>query len=261
MVDNALIVNLLGENSQFCMHYAEPVARLQRVVLTHRTSSDESANLRLGNQSARSFSPRLSRGTLRFHFPRCIEFRMHCRNGHASVNELGVNRNFFVVEQQLTLQMGDGMEWYQVIKTIRGHRYLYEQRTWRDGKRVRTQSRYVGPALDSGARGPDPILASVVVGPVWRAESGYRHERGATAWDVIRYESEDLGNAYLREQVESVCRESDLRNNAADDLVWVTAPAKVARRYGSNISQFDLPAGWRIIAMDRDDGWLVLRAS
>jgi hypothetical protein len=153
------------------------------------------------------------------------------------------------------------MGWYQVIKTIRGHRYLYEQRTWREGKRVRTQSRYVGPVQDSVARAPDPVLGSVVVGPVWRAESGYRHERGATAWDVITYECDDLGNTYLRDQVESVCREDDLRRLAANDLVWVTAAAKVARRYGSHVSQVDLPAGSLIVAVDRDGGWLVLRGS
>src|SRR5205809_902421 len=35
---------------------------------------------------------------------------------------------------------------YQVIKTVKGRRYIYEQRTWREGKHVRTESRYVGPA-------------------------------------------------------------------------------------------------------------------
>src|SRR5665213_3259761 len=34
---------------------------------------------------------------------------------------------------------------YRVIKTIRGRRYLYEQRSWREGKRVRSQSRCLGP--------------------------------------------------------------------------------------------------------------------
>ena len=38
------------------------------------------------------------------------------------------------------------MGWYKVVKTIKGHRYVYEQRTWREGKHVRTESRYVGPA-------------------------------------------------------------------------------------------------------------------
>lgn len=40
---------------------------------------------------------------------------------------------------------------YRVIKYIKGRGYIYEQRTWREGKRVRTESRYVGP-LDSGRR-------------------------------------------------------------------------------------------------------------
>src|SRR5256885_255607 len=35
---------------------------------------------------------------------------------------------------------------YQIVKTIKGGRYIYEQRSWREGKRVRTESRYIGPA-------------------------------------------------------------------------------------------------------------------
>ena len=33
--------------------------------------------------------------------------------------------------------------WYRVIKTIKGHRYVYEQRTRREGTHVRTENRYV----------------------------------------------------------------------------------------------------------------------
>lgn len=39
--------------------------------------------------------------------------------------------------------MGD---FYQVIKTIKGHKYLYKQRTFRQGGGVRTESHYLGPA-------------------------------------------------------------------------------------------------------------------
>jgi hypothetical protein len=42
--------------------------------------------------------------------------------------------------------------WYQVTKTIKGHRYIYLQRTWREGKHVRTESRYIGPADGGGGR-------------------------------------------------------------------------------------------------------------
>jgi Zincin-like metallopeptidase len=38
------------------------------------------------------------------------------------------------------------MDWYFVVKTINGHRYRYRQKTWREGKRVRTRSEYIGPA-------------------------------------------------------------------------------------------------------------------
>ena len=38
---------------------------------------------------------------------------------------------------------------YIVIKVIKGRRYRYEQRSYRDGHRVRTESRYLGPAEGS----------------------------------------------------------------------------------------------------------------
>ena len=44
------------------------------------------------------------------------------------------------------------MDWYVVIKTINGHRYYYRQKTWREGKHVRTLSQYIGPA------GPEDVV-------------------------------------------------------------------------------------------------------
>lgn len=41
-------------------------------------------------------------------------------------------------------------DWYPTIKTIKGKPYLYRQRTWREGGRVRSQSQYVGPIDVSG---------------------------------------------------------------------------------------------------------------
>jgi hypothetical protein len=37
------------------------------------------------------------------------------------------------------------MDWYRVVKTIKGHRYVYLQRTWRERKQVRCRCRYMGP--------------------------------------------------------------------------------------------------------------------
>lgn len=45
------------------------------------------------------------------------------------------------------------MGWYTVTKTIKGGRYVYLQRTWREGRHVRTQNHYVGPASDGGGGG------------------------------------------------------------------------------------------------------------
>jgi hypothetical protein len=45
------------------------------------------------------------------------------------------------------------MDWYIVIKTIRGHRYRYRQQTWRTGKRVRTRSEYLSPETIIGYHG------------------------------------------------------------------------------------------------------------
>jgi ADP-Ribosyltransferase in polyvalent proteins len=41
------------------------------------------------------------------------------------------------------------MEWYKVIKTIKGRRYHYLQRTHRQGKHVRTENKYIGPVNDA----------------------------------------------------------------------------------------------------------------
>ena len=53
------------------------------------------------------------------------------------------------------------MNWYQVVKTINGRRYLYWQRTYRVGKAVKTLSRYMGPLQPASgqARQSSPVRA------------------------------------------------------------------------------------------------------
>jgi hypothetical protein len=41
-----------------------------------------------------------------------------------------------------TTRMGD---WYRVVKTIKGHRYVYLQQTYREGSRVRTRTAILDP--------------------------------------------------------------------------------------------------------------------
>jgi hypothetical protein len=45
------------------------------------------------------------------------------------------------------------MEWYIVIKTIKGRRYRYRQKTWREGGCVRTLSQYVSREVIVGYHG------------------------------------------------------------------------------------------------------------
>ena len=45
---------------------------------------------------------------------------------------------------------------YRVIKTIRGRRYFYDQRTWREGGKVRCESIYVGPVDGELPGKPNP---------------------------------------------------------------------------------------------------------
>jgi hypothetical protein len=41
------------------------------------------------------------------------------------------------------------MDWYKVVKTINGRKYLYLQKTYRDGGSVKTLNRYIGPATST----------------------------------------------------------------------------------------------------------------
>ena len=43
--------------------------------------------------------------------------------------------------------------WYRVVKTIKGHRDLYDQQTYRAGGQVRTLNRYIGRVDDDAGAG------------------------------------------------------------------------------------------------------------
>src|SRR5688500_17288420 len=87
------------------------------------------------------------------------------------------------------------MGWYKVVKTIRGRRYLDLQRSWREGKKVRTECRCLGrEAADGGGalrveREPETTTTCFYRG----GEEG-SIPRGLTARDVLDYEWQELGN-------------------------------------------------------------------
>ncbi len=93
-------------------------------------------------------------------------------------------------------------------------------------------------------------------GKAYRGESGYAHEPGQTAADVMRYEQEELGNDY------GIAAEmyAELENYPATDLVWVTKQKGIAARYGSP-EEVPIPEGSRIIATDDEGGYLVLKTA
>ncbi len=102
------------------------------------------------------------------------------------------------------------MGWYKVVKTIKGHRYVYEQRTWREGRHVRTESRYVGPAdgeAPSGsaghARKPDGAAEKVNTTPAREQPAASKpHELSPTiveeTFDALLKPPSALGRAQSR---------------------------------------------------------------
>jgi len=125
------------------------------------------------------------------------------------------------------------MSWYVVIKTIKGRRYRYRQRTWRENGRVRCKSEYIGPVdatfFRGGGKGSMPS--------------------GMTAQDVLNYETGELGNSLdIEDGVE-------LSGVPSERLQWVTKSKKAASQYGE-VSR--VPATeHRVIARDRFGGFLI----
>jgi hypothetical protein len=53
------------------------------------------------------------------------------------------------------------MQWYHVIKRIKGRRYHYWQKTYREGGIVKTLNRYIGPVDGPAMSMPDPAPKSL----------------------------------------------------------------------------------------------------
>ena len=79
------------------------------------------------------------------------------------------------------------MGWYIVVKTIKGHRYRYRQRTWREGGRVRTESQYVG--REEG--GAEPAIKK---SPADTRVLATRGEKHAVSIQAVRFCREGFEN-------------------------------------------------------------------
>ena len=153
------------------------------------------------------------------------------------------------------------MGWYRVVKTIKGHRYVYEQRTWREGKRVRTENRYIGPEGGDGrAAGGSSVTTTaplpIFSGQAWRADTGLLI-KGKTALEVVEFEEQELGNTDDFKHLSAELR-ATLATIPASEIVWVTKRKKDADRYGE-AERVDLGEAALVLAEDGDGGYLILK--
>jgi len=91
-------------------------------------------------------------------------------------------------------------------------------------------------------------------GKAYRVDYGLPYGRGVTAYDVIRYEEEELGNNNNVSQAILAA----LKKIPAPGIVWVTKNIEDAKVYGDNVQEVPLDEGSRIIGEDGDGGYLVL---
>jgi len=92
-------------------------------------------------------------------------------------------------------------------------------------------------------------------GKAYRVDYGLPYGRGVTAYDVIRYEEEELGNN------NSVPRAilAALKKIPAPGIVWVTKNIEDTKVYGDDVQEVTLDEGSRIIGEDGDGGYLILK--
>jgi len=89
---------------------------------------------------------------------------------------------------------------------------------------------------------------------MYRADTGYDRSKH-TALDIVRYETEELGN-----DLSLIDNVSQLLSGVnGRQLVWLTMYSKDARHYGKP-EFFDVPQGSLIIGEDGDGGYLILLA-
>ena len=160
------------------------------------------------------------------------------------------------------------MAWRIVIKTVKGHRYRYRQRSFRvpGNPKPKTESIYLGRADEpettptrrrSGTRPARALYRlPAFTGAAWRADTGLLL-RGSTALSVIAFEEQELGNAADFAHLDRAQR-AELAAMKSDQIVWVTRVRRAAARYGDP-ERIDLGENARIVAEDGDGGFLVLR--
>ena len=157
------------------------------------------------------------------------------------------------------------MDWYLVIKTIKGRQYYYKQKTYRVGRHVRTQNIYVGPVRNGRpampVRGgwtsghidttgavtlPLPFGASVAVAPLAiDVEScpntlmGEKSSRWGHAWDKHRRKTEGTRVVH-DERIDDALKRLEVQWSHKDSGCWYM-PSKDIVNIPQEYRFFDTP--------------------
>ena len=92
----------------------------------------------------------------------------------------------------------------------------------------------------------------------YRSDTGFIQEKNTTALDVVKFEENELENVVGFEHLTQDMRK-ELSRRSAEDIVWVSNKKSVAKRYGIVDLVYDLGDNPKIIAIDGDGGFLVLK--
>ena len=156
------------------------------------------------------------------------------------------------------------MKWYFVTKKIGGRRYLYHQRTYREGGKVRTISQYVGPQADVATSGTSADPQTSNLNPI---DPGAENEASVLLGDDEEYQPGRLQIPWdrppkPRRERTSNSNWTDARLNwlaVQDKLkerkISLTALQAEQRRVTSHLDRMGLE-GDRLATIRLEDGWL-----
>jgi hypothetical protein len=130
-----------------------------------------------------------------------------------------------------------GMDWYIVTKTINGRRYLYRQKTWREGRRVRTQNEYIGPVGSAALVVPRADTKHIDVPNKLDEAIGKvlgRFEGDSYAWDLLndlRNNMNGIDIDQFIDRLESVIAAIETNRFAREGVEEILGQAYAARSW------------------------------
>ena len=108
------------------------------------------------------------------------------------------------------------MPWYQVIKTIKGRRYLYLQMTYRADGKVKTKNKYLGPASGGFGAGAPRDLPTADRGKI--KGKAPRRSGGLKIDKIVRWNdlSPEQQKKYMRASMRRIREDARKRDAEVD---------------------------------------------